>query len=151
MKRLRLALLVSLVFVFVLGMTGLAGAVETKCPLCGMKIEGNENTAYEITFADGKTVTYCCPHCGLWVHTTEKDKVKSARARDFISGEWMDPSKMFFVFNSTAVPACSPSCIAFGKKAEAEKFQRGFSGKVYNFEDVLKERAKLPKGMEMKK
>lgn len=87
----------------------------------------------------------------MWVHAADKAKVKSARARDFISGEWMDPSKMFFVFNSTAVPACAPSWIAFGKKAEAEKFQKGFGGKVFSFDEAIKERPKHPKGMEMKK
>lgn len=54
MKRLRLVLLVSLVFAFTLAMAGFASAAE-KCPICGMKIEGNENTIYEITFTDGKT------------------------------------------------------------------------------------------------
>ncbi|MDP2277301.1 MAG: nitrous oxide reductase accessory protein NosL [Nitrospirota bacterium] len=137
MKRLRLVLFIFLVFAFTLAAVRFVSA----CPL-----EGNENTAYEITFTDGKTVIYGCPHCGLEVHATKKDRVKSASARDFISGEWMDPAKMFFIFNSAAIPACSPSWIAFGIKDDAEKFQKGFGGKIYTFDEALKER-----GMEMKK
>lgn len=150
MKHLRLVLVVLTIFAFTLAMAGFAIAAK-KCPVCGMKLEGNENTSYEITFTDGKKETYCCPHCGLWAHATDKAKVKSARARDFISGEWMDPTKMFFLFNSTAVPACSPSWIAFGKKDEAEKFQKGFGGQIFSFDEALQERLKHPKGMEMKK
>ena len=136
---------------FTLALAVAAYAMEmTKCPLCGMNIAGNENTAYEITYMDGTVITYCCPHCGLYEHATKKDMVKSARARDFISGEWMNPAEMTFVFNSSAVPACAPSWIAFGTKAEAEKFQKGFGGTIYSFDQALTERAKMPKGMDMK-
>ena len=76
--------------------------------------------------------------------------MKSARARDFIGGEWTDVSKMFFLVKSSAKPACSPSWIAFAKKDEAAKFKKGFGGKIVGFEEALKERAKAPKGMEMK-
>jgi hypothetical protein len=128
------------IFTFALTMGKFAGADEVKCPLCGAKLEGNENTDYQITFTDGKTVSYGCPHCGLWEHAKKKDKIKSARARDFISGEWMDVSKMYMLSHSDAVPACSDNWIGFGKKAEAEKFQKGFGGKIYTFEDALEER-----------
>jgi nitrous oxide reductase accessory protein NosL len=150
MKRMKIFMLLCLCSVFIITISGLANAAD-KCPLCGMNIAGNENTSYEITFADGKKVTYCCPHCGLWVQSEDKKKIKSARARDFMSGEWMDPAKMTFLFNSSAVPACSPSWIAFGKEDEAKKFQKGFGGQVFSFENALKERAKHPKGMEMPK
>jgi len=139
-------LFVALVFT----VAGYSMEMAAKCPLCGMNIAGNENTAYEIVYTDGTAETYCCPHCGLYMHATKKDAVKSAKARDFISGEWMNPAQMVFVFNSSAVPACAPSWIGFGDKAEAEKFQKGFGGTVYSFEEALVQRAKMPKGMEMK-
>lgn len=133
-----------------LAMVGYAAEMAAKCTLCGMNLAGNENTAYEIVYMDGTVETYCCPHCGLYMHATKKDSIKSARARCFISGEWMDPAQATFVFKSSAVPACAPSWIAFGNKAEAEKFQKGFDGTVYSFEEALTVRAKMPKGMEMK-
>ncbi len=138
-----------LAFLLLLAVVAYAAGMTGKCSLCGMNLAGNENTAYEITMKNGKHVTYCCAHCGLYVHATETAKVKSARARDFISGEWMSPSEMTFLFKSSAVPACAPSWIAFGKKEEAEKFQKGFGGTIYNFDEALAERAKMPKGMEM--
>lgn len=150
MKRLKLVLVISMVLAVALLMFGTTGADEGKCPFCGMKIEGNENTAYEITFNDGKKETFCCPHCGLSAHASNKANVRSARAKDFISGEWMDPAKMLFIADSTAVPACAPSWIAFASREEAEKFMKGFGGKIYSFEEALTERAKQPKGMEMK-
>lgn len=150
MKYLKPLLIFAVSILFLFTMTGISLAAGGKCPVCGMNLEGNENTAYEITFTDGKTVTYCCAHCGLWDHAAMKDKVKSARSRDFIGGEWMDAARMTFLFNSSAVPACAPSWIAFGNKAEAEKFQKGFGGKIFNFDGAMKERPKHPKGMEMK-
>jgi len=150
MKNAKMIFIFSLVAAFIVGISGITIAAE-KCPLCGMNLTGNENTAYEITFMDGKKVTYCCAHCGLWVQATETKKVKSATTRDFITGEWMDSAKMVFLFNSSAVPACSPSWIAFGKEADAKKFQAGFGGQIYTFENAMKERAKHPKGMEMPK
>jgi nitrous oxide reductase accessory protein NosL len=150
MKRTMVVLLGSLFFALLIAFTGNAAEMAEKCTLCGMNLAGNENTAYEITYMDGTVETYCCPHCGLYMHTTKKASVKSARARCFISGEWMDPAQATFVFNSSAVPACSPSWIAFGDKAEAEKFQKGFGGTIYSFEEALTERAKMPKGMKMK-
>jgi len=139
-----------LFFALLLAVAGYAVEMAAKCTLCGMNLAGNENTAYEITYTDGTVETYCCPHCGLYEHATKKDAVKSARARCFISGEWMDPAQSTFVFKSSAVPACAPSWIAFGDKADAEKFQKGFGGTIYSFEEALTERAKMPKGMEMK-
>ena len=96
-----------LVFAFAVTTAEFAGADEVKCPLCGAPLEGNENTDYQITFTDGKTVSYGCPHCGLGEHAKNKGKIKSARARDFISGEWMDVSKMYMLSHSDAVPAFS--------------------------------------------
>lgn len=140
-----------LVVVLTFAVAALAVAAGEKCPLCGMKMEGNANTLYSITTNDGKTENYCCAHCGLWEHNAKKDTVKSAAAANFISGEMMDATKMFYLANSSAVPACSPSWIAFGSKEDAEKFQKGFGGTIYTFDEAMKERAKQPKEMDMKK
>ena len=119
---------------------------KVKCPLCGMGIEGNENTDYQIIFEDGKTVSYGCPHCGLWEHAKHKDKIKSVWARDFISGEWEDVTRMYMLHNSSAVPGCSDSWIAFRSKTDIEKFQKGFGGTIYTFEEALKVRGEQPLG-----
>ncbi|MBE7547074.1 hypothetical protein KsCSTR_31080 [Candidatus Kuenenia stuttgartiensis] len=124
----------------------LAVQKEVRCPLCHMPLEGNENTDYQITYTNGETVSYICPHCGLWEHAGNKDKIASVRARDFISGEWMDVSKMYMLHHSDAVPACSDNWIAFGKKDDAVKFQKGFGGKIYTFEEALEKRGKQPSG-----
>lgn len=146
--------LITILFVLAAFTVALSGAAmsapKQKCPLCGMNMAGNENTAYEITMKSGKKVSYCCPHCGLWEHQAKKAKVKSARARDFISGEWTDATKMFYVVESSAVPACAPSWIAFANKSDADNFIKGFGGRALGFEDAVMERAKQPKGMQMK-
>ncbi|CAG1771491.1 hypothetical protein BAC3_01855 [uncultured bacterium] len=40
------------IFTFALTMGKFAGADEVKCPLCGAKLAGNENTDYQITFTE---------------------------------------------------------------------------------------------------
>ena len=150
MKNRKTVLLFSLAFVFLIVAVGYAAGGFDKCPLCGMNQAGNENTAYEIVFDDGMQAQYCCPHCGLWEQASKKSRVKMARVRDFISGEWMDSSKMTYLFKSMAVPACAPSWIAFADKSEAEKFQKSFGGTLFDFDHALVERLRHPKGMEMK-
>jgi nitrous oxide reductase accessory protein NosL len=140
----------ALAVLFIFAVAGAATA-QDKCPLCGMTISGNENTAFVVTMKTGGDVTYCCAHCGLWVLATEKDKVQSAKTRDFISGEWIGAEKAVYLYKSKAVPACSPSWIAFGSKKEAEMFKKGFGGTIYDYEAALKARAKEPKAMEMSK
>ena len=149
MKRNVIVLLV-VVAALLVSVVTIASAAD-KCPLCGMSILGNENTAMVITMQSGEEVTYCCSHCGLWVLATEKDKVKSAKARDFISGEWITPDKAVYLYKSKAVPACSPSWLAFGSKKEAEMFKKGFGGTIYGYDEALKVRAKQPQAMEMPK
>ncbi len=133
-------------FLLIAAFAALAQAADN-CPLCGMSIAGNENTAFVVTMKTGEETTYCCAHCGLWVMAEEKDKVQSAKSRDFISGEWIDAAKAFYVHKSKAVPACSPSWIAFGSKKQAGMFEKGFGGKVYDYAQALKVRAKEPKAM----
>jgi nitrous oxide reductase accessory protein NosL len=145
----RLHLIIAIVFVLVAAMAISASAQE-KCPLCGMNLEGNQNTAFVVEKATGETVTYCCPHCGLWVVAKEADTVKSAKARDFIGGEWVNAKDAVYLFNSKAVPACSPSWIAFAKKKEAEMFRKGFGGTIYSYEEAIKKRASMPQSMTMK-
>jgi len=149
MKRTTIVVL-ALALLLVLAVAGAATA-QDKCPLCGMTISGNENTAFVVTMKTGEEVTYCCAHCGLWVLATETDKVQSAKSRDFISGEWIGAEKAVYLYKSKAVPACSPSWIAFGSKKQAEMFKKGFGGKLYDYNAALKARAKEPKGMEMSK
>lgn len=144
-RSLKIAFAIVAVLMFVAA--SFAFAAGDKCPLCGMNMAGNENTAYEITLKDNKTMTYCCPHCGLWEQASAKDRVASARARDFISGEWMDVSKMVFLSDSKAVPACAPSWIAFGDQGEAKKFKKGFGGKIFSYDQALTERMKQNKNM----
>jgi nitrous oxide reductase accessory protein NosL len=139
--------LVLVIFLSLFVVAAMSANAQEKCPLCGMNISGNENTAFVVEKTSGETVTYCCPHCGLWVMAKEANTVKSAKARDFISGEWVNAKDAWYVFDSKAVPACSPSWIAFAKKKEAEMFHKGFGGHVYAYDAAIKKRASMPEGM----
>lgn len=141
-----IALAIALVFVFVTVMAVAANAQE-KCPLCGMNLADNENTAFVVEKTTGETVTYCCPHCGLWIMTKEADTVKSAKVKDFIGGEWINAKDAVYLYKSKAVPACAPSWIAFATKKEAQMFRKGFGGTVYSYNEAIKKRAGMPQSM----
>lgn len=133
--------LITLAFI---SLAAIAQAADT-CPVCGVDLEEEANTAYEITFTNGQISVYCCPHCGLWEQITSKTRISSARARDFITGQWKDASTMVFLGGSSAAPSCTPSWIAFAKKADAEKFRKAFGGTILSYDDALAVRANQPK------
>jgi hypothetical protein len=86
----------------------------------------------------GKTVCACCAHCGLLLFKElQCNEVQSCMTRDFISGNPINCFSAWYVIDSSAVPCCSPSVIAFGNKEDAEKFEKGFGGKVFDFESAV--------------
>ena len=54
MKKIMFFRLSSLAFVLLFASFVYAMDMGEKCPLCGMNLAGNENTAYEITLKTGK-------------------------------------------------------------------------------------------------
>lgn len=127
-----------------ISLASIAQASST-CPICGVDLDEEANTACEITFTSGQVSVYCCPHCGLWEQITSKGRIAGARARDFITGQWRDVSTMFYLGGSSATPSCTPSWIAFARKADAEKFRKAFGGTILSYDDALAVRANQPK------
>ncbi|EDP73068.1 nitrous oxide reductase accessory protein NosL, partial [Hydrogenivirga sp. 128-5-R1-1] len=67
------------------------------------------------------------------------DKEVSAITYDFITENPITAFNAYFVVGSEAKPCCSPSAIPFSSKEMAEKFAKGFGGKVLNFIDAYNE------------
>jgi peroxiredoxin len=115
---------------------------ETECSVCGMILDKYRHTRFEVTEKDGITHATCGVQCGLVLQLRLEGTVIRAKATDFISGRLGDAAKMFYVYESEAVPDMWPSFIAFGKKSDAEKFSKGFGGAVLNYGQAL-EKAEL--------
>lgn len=111
-------------------------AVE-RCIVCGMDVSKYPHTHYVVETPDGKTYTTCGVQCGLTLHLRFKDKWKQATASDLLSNRPFDVKKGFYVYKSSVITDMAPGFIAFKRKANAEKFARGFGGRVVTYEEAL--------------
>lgn len=121
----------------------IASRADLECPNCGMDISKYQHTRYEVTATDGRKWVTCGVHCGLILQINLGDKFKSATATDFITGRGSDAHEMFYVYKSEAVPDMWPSFIAFLRRENAERFQKGFGGEVLTYEEALKKASLL--------
>ena len=113
-----------------------AWAVE-RCIVCGMDVSKYPHTHYVVKTVDGKEYVTCGVQCGLTLHLRFKDKWKSATASDLLSNRPFDVKKGFYVYKSTVITDMAPGFIAFKIKANAEKFAKGFGGRVVTYEEAL--------------
>ncbi len=107
-----------------------AQAAET-CAKCGMDLSKHVHTRYETVLADGSRVVTCGVQCGLMLEAARG--VQRAWATDFISGRRIDASRAWYVVGSSAVPDMAPGAIAFASREAAERFQKGFGGRVLDW------------------
>ncbi|MEW6350947.1 MAG: nitrous oxide reductase accessory protein NosL [Thermodesulfobacteriota bacterium] len=121
-----------------------------KCSMCGMDLSKYPHTRYVLTTEDGRKQVTCGVQCGLSVHLGLGTKWKSATASDLLSNRAFDVQKGFFVFRSSVITDMAPGFIAFSRRADAEKFARGFGGDVMTYQEALErwksERKQPPKG-----
>lgn len=107
------------------------------CPICSKPI--TRSHPYKIIVENTKVVEACCEHCGLMLHKKYESQDVSAITYDFITEKVTNALDAYYVVGSSAVPCCSPSVIPFVNKEDAEKFAKGFGGKVLNFIEAYNE------------
>jgi nitrous oxide reductase accessory protein NosL len=128
--------LISVTF-FVLSVSSAwAGDIE-RCIVCGMNVSKYPHSRYVVETTDGKKYTTCGVQCGLTLHLRFKDQWKSATATDLLSNRPFDVKKGFYVYKSSVITDMAPGFIAFKRKVDAEKFAKGFGGKVVTYEEAL--------------
>lgn len=113
-----------------------SGEVE-RCNVCGMDVSKYPHTKYVVTTTEGKEFVTCGVQCGLTLHLRLKEKFKTAMATDLLSNRSMDAQKGFYVYKSTVITDMAPGFISFVTRANAEKFQKGFGGKVVTYQEAL--------------
>ncbi len=107
-------------------------AAEPKCYFCGEP--AHERTAFIIQMFDGSQRNACCAHCGLM--GLEQSGVQMAMARDFLYGRMVNARQATYLLESKVRPCCEPSVLCFGDREDAECFQKGFGGKLYELEEA---------------
>lgn len=131
-----LVLLLSMLIAVTTATVAVAGGKSKVCPTCGKEIQ-TENASFYVTYKNGKKETFGCPHCGL--REVNKGNVKDAKATDFLRGKKVDGKTAFYLKGSEFGTCCAPYWLSFSSKDEAEKFSKGFGGKVLSYDEALKD------------
>lgn len=107
-----------------------------QCDYCHREV--NDRFSYRLFLADNNFVTACCAHCGLLEYRQLGDQVTHAICRDFMMQTTISALLAWYVMDTTIqVGCCQPQVLTFERKDHADKFVRGFGGKVYNFTAAL--------------
>jgi nitrous oxide reductase accessory protein NosL len=108
-----------------------------RCIVCGMDVSKYPHTRYVVKTTEVEEFITCGVQCGLTLHLRLKEKFKSATASDLLSNRLFDVQKGFYVYKSTVITDMAPGFISFLTRANAEKFQKGFGGKVVTYQEAL--------------
>jgi nitrous oxide reductase accessory protein NosL len=108
-----------------------------RCQVCGMDVSKYSHTRYVVTTTGGEELITCGVQCGLTLHLRLKEKFKSATATDLLNNRSFDAQKGFYVYKSTVITDMAPGFISFLTRVNAEKFQKGFGGKVVTYQEAL--------------
>jgi hypothetical protein len=111
--------------------------VGQSCSVCGMDVSKYVHVRYMVTTTEGKTFPTCGVQCGLTLQIRLGDKFKSAIATDLITHREVEAKKAFYVYKSSVITDMAPGFIAFATRSNAEKFQKGFGGKVATYQEAL--------------
>ena len=101
--------------------------------MCGMEISGR--TAMTLFHDGGAQSQACCPHCGLMVLSQHAD-VTAALAQDFIGGQRVNVRSARFLVAPDVAVCCVPTVLCFEERGDAERFSRGFGGRLMAWEAV---------------
>jgi len=102
-----------------------------------MDVTKYSHTRYVVTTTGGEEFATCGVQCGLTLHFRLKEKFKSAMATDLLSNRSFDAQKGYYVYKSTVITDMAPGFISFITRANAEKFQKGFGGRVVSYQEAL--------------
>jgi DeoR family transcriptional regulator, copper-sensing transcriptional repressor len=105
---------------------------EGKCFYCGAPV--NDRAPFVIQMQDGGQRRACCPHCGLM--SLSHPAVTTALASDYLYRRMVNVRQATFLFGSLVDLCCAPSVLCFATEGDAQRFQTGFGGQIYNLEQA---------------
>lgn len=109
-------------------------AVAETCDMCGKPV--SERTLFLVSLENGEQKRACCSHCGLMIQSRES-KAWQSMAVDFLHGHMVSANQAYYLMGSEVSICCVPSILSFGSLQDAEKFQKGFGGKLVDMQEAL--------------
>lgn len=104
------------------------------CAMCGKPV--SQRTVFIVKLENGEEKRACCAHCGLMMQSREK-KVWQTMTADYLFGHMISAGQAYYVIGSDVNICCVPSVLVFGSKQDAEKFQKGFGGRLLGMNDTV--------------
>ncbi len=103
------------------------------CAICGKQV--TENQRFLIHLENGDSKNACCAHCGLMLLSMEKS-IHLALAMDFLYCYRINADQAFYLLEPEIHLCCIPTILTFGSRHEAERFQRGFGGRLVTIQEA---------------
>lgn len=94
-------------------------------------------TQVALHLADGSQRRACCPHCGLMILSRGLEEVSSILVTDFLYGRSVNGRTAAYVAESSISLCCTPTVLAFEDAHDAQRFQAGFGGQLFNLDEAL--------------
>ena len=110
------------------------GSDQSQCAMCGKRVP--RRTTWVVTGENGEQQQACCPHCGFLMHSHATGQ-QSSLAADFLYGQMVNAHQATFVVGSEVTLCCVPGVLCFASRSDAERFQRGFGGKLLDFAGAM--------------
>jgi DeoR family transcriptional regulator, copper-sensing transcriptional repressor len=107
---------------------------KEQCAMCNKAT--STRTVFIVQLENGDQKHACCAHCGLMLQTQMK-KVSQSLTADYLHGHMISATQAIYVFGSDLNICCVPSVLSFGSQQDAEKFQKGFGGKLASMKNTI--------------
>lgn len=111
-------------------------APSNHCSYCYKGI--NTRLSVQLIKTNHQVEQTCCIHCGLLRYQETQAEISQIICRDFLHDTTLSAKTGFFLINPDLHSnCCQPQLLTFNSMDEAIKFQTGFGGDIYNFEQVF--------------
>ena len=97
----------------------------------------SSRTQVVLHLADGSQGRACCPHCGLMVLSRAQKDVISFLVTDFLYGRSVNGRTAAYVAGPSISLCCTPTILAFEDTLDAQRFQAGFGGQLFDLDGAL--------------
>lgn len=109
---------------------------KNTCIFCHRAL--HQKMTYKLIRKNAETEFACCAHCGLLRQAQLNGEVTHAICYDFLTKTTISAPLAFYVMDTSLdTGCCKPQVLTFEWQDHANKFVKGFGGKVYPFEEAL--------------
>ena len=113
----------------------IARAEEDECPTCHGPI--HRRNPMILHLQNGTHRQTCCAHCGLMALASSPAEFNAALATDFLYGRTVNAQSATYIVSPRITVCCTPTILAFERRADADSFQQGFGGQLMSMKSAI--------------